>query len=82
MANQHTHRQRVLRGIDDALTADFDDAAKRTGSDRSSVTRAFWEWFVGRPGAKLPERPGPANRDLNQPDYCEGTTPSTTEGAP
>lgn len=60
MANRHAHRQRVLRGIDDDLAADFDAAAKQAGSDRSSVTRAFWEWFVDRPGAKLPERPEPA----------------------
>lgn len=63
MANQHRHRQRVLRGIDDDLADDFDKAARNSGSDRSSVTRAFWEWFVGRPGAKLPERPGPQSAD-------------------
>lgn len=57
MANVHKHKQRVLRGIDDDLTEDFDAAARQTGSDRSSVTRALWEWYVGRPGAKLPERP-------------------------
>lgn len=57
MANAHKHRQRVVRGIDDDLAAEFDEAAKRAGSDRSSVTRALWEWFAGRPGAKLPERP-------------------------
>lgn len=57
MANVHKHKQRVLRGIDDQLTEDFDAAAKTSGSDRSAVTRALWEWFVGRPGAQLPERP-------------------------
>lgn len=60
MANVHKHKQRVLRGIDDELTADFDAAAKRSGSDRSNITREFWEWYVGRPGAKLPERPEPS----------------------
>jgi hypothetical protein len=63
VANQHAHRQRALRGIDYKLTAEFDEAAARSGSDRSSVTRAFWEWFVDRPGAKLPERPGLARGD-------------------
>jgi hypothetical protein len=57
MANVHRHRQRVLRGIDDHLAEDFDAAVKQAGGDRSSITRAFWEWYVRRPGATLPERP-------------------------
>jgi hypothetical protein len=57
MANVHKHKQRVIRGIDDELTQAFDTAAKASGSDRSAVTRQLWEWYVGRPGAKLPERP-------------------------
>lgn len=57
MANVHKHKQRVLRGIDEQLAEDFDAAAKRSDSDRSSVTRQLWEWYVGRPGAKLPARP-------------------------
>jgi hypothetical protein len=55
--NQHRHRQRVLRGIDDELAAQFDAAAKGAGSDRSTVTREFWAWFVGLPDAELPQRP-------------------------
>jgi len=58
MANVHRHRQRVLRGIDDALADEFDTAARQAGSDRSAITRALWEWYVGRPGAELPQRPG------------------------
>ncbi|MFJ4847524.1 hypothetical protein [Streptomyces sp. NPDC088733] len=57
MANQHKHKQRVVRGIDDALTEDFDAAARAAGSDRSAITRALWEWYVRRPDAQLPERP-------------------------
>jgi hypothetical protein len=57
MANVHKHKQRVLRGIDDQLVEDFDNAARAAGSDRSAVTKQLWEWFTGRPGAKLPERP-------------------------
>lgn len=57
MANVHRHRQRVLRGIDDALAEEFDAAVRRVGSDRSTITRALWEWYVGRLGAELPERP-------------------------
>lgn len=57
MANQHKHRQRVLRGIDEDLTEAFDAAARSAGSDRSAVTRQLWEWYAGRPGAVLPQRP-------------------------
>jgi hypothetical protein len=57
MASQHKHRQRVIRGADDRLWEDLDAAAQATESDRSAITRQLWEWFVGRPGAKLPARP-------------------------
>lgn len=57
MANQHREKLRGIRGADDELWADLDTAARRAGTDRSAVTRALWEWFVGRPEAKLPERP-------------------------
>ena len=57
MANQHKEKLRGIRGVDDALWLDLDAASKAIGSDRSKVTRELWEWFVGRPGADLPERP-------------------------
>lgn len=57
MANVHKHKQRVVRGIDDDLIADFDAAAKEDGIDRSALVRAYMEWHVGRPGARLPTRP-------------------------
>ena len=57
MANQHKEKLRGIRGVDDALWTDLDHAAKAAASDRSKVTRELWEWFVGRPGAVLPERP-------------------------
>ncbi|WP_149561562.1 hypothetical protein [Streptomyces cacaoi] len=57
MASAHKHKQRIVRGIDDQLVADFDAAAKQAGSNRSEITRHLWEWYVGRPGAQLPERP-------------------------
>lgn len=56
--HRHRHKQRVLRGIDDALTTEFDAAAAKAGSDRSRITRQLWEWYVGRPDVELPERPG------------------------
>ncbi|MFD3802630.1 hypothetical protein ACFWTC_03155 [Streptomyces sp. NPDC058619] len=58
MANAHKHKQRVIRGADDQLWEDLDAATNRAGIDRSAVTRQFWEWYVKRPDAKLPERPG------------------------
>jgi len=57
--HRHRHKQRVLRGIDDQLVTDFDTATHAVGSDRCNITRQLWEWFAGRPGAELPERPKP-----------------------
>lgn len=56
--HRHRHKQRIVRGIDDELVTEFDAAAASAGSNRSAVTRAFWEWYVRREGAELPERPG------------------------
>ncbi|MEU0836086.1 hypothetical protein [Streptomyces sp. NPDC005969] len=61
--HRHRHKQRVLRGIDDDLAADFDAAAVAAGSDRSRITRQLWEWYIGRPGSKLPERPPAVRQD-------------------
>ncbi|MGW9058898.1 hypothetical protein [Streptomyces sp. NPDC055733] len=57
MANQHKEKLRGIRGVDDTLWHDLDTAAKAADSDRSKVTRELWEWYVGRQGAELPERP-------------------------
>ncbi|WP_181786196.1 hypothetical protein [Streptomyces phytophilus] len=57
MANAHKHKLRGVRGVDDDLWNDLDAAARAAGSDRSAITRALWEWYVGRPGAQLPPRP-------------------------
>lgn len=60
MANAHKHKGRYIRGADDQLWEDLEAATKEAGhADRSAVTRQMWEWFVGRPGAELPERPQP-----------------------
>ncbi|GAA2680046.1 hypothetical protein GCM10010400_49270 [Streptomyces aculeolatus] len=58
MANAHKHPLRGIRGVDSDLWNDLDAAARAAGSDRSAITRALWEWYVRRPGAELPERPG------------------------
>lgn len=57
MANQHKHKQRVIRGIPDDLVEQFDAAARATGSDRSTITRALWEHWLGLAGAEMPPRP-------------------------
>ncbi|NUS79165.1 MAG: hypothetical protein HOV70_23605 [Streptomyces sp.] len=57
MANQHKEKLRGIRGVDDTLWSDLDTAARTANTDRSKVTRELWEWYVGRPGAELPERP-------------------------
>lgn len=55
--HRHKYKQRVIRGADDQLWEDLDVATKLAGIDRSAITRQLWEWYVQRPGAKLPERP-------------------------
>jgi hypothetical protein len=65
--HRHRHKQRVVRGIPDDLVADFDAATHSVGSDRSNITRQFWEWFAGRPGAELPARPSTTGTNLMPP---------------
>lgn len=69
MANAHKHKQRVIRGADDQLWEDLDTATSRAGTDRSAVTRQFWEWYVGRPGVELPRPDRNAHRKVN-PDVA------------
>lgn len=57
MANQHAHKLRGIRGVDDDLWEEFKATAKVAGSDASAVTRDLWQWYVRRPEAELPERP-------------------------
>lgn len=52
---------RRFRTTDD-LWERFGDAVERgpdAEADMSKVLRAFVRWYVGEPGAKLPERPAP-----------------------
>ncbi|NUS83678.1 MAG: hypothetical protein HOY75_13260 [Streptomyces sp.] len=55
--HRHKHKQRVIRGASDDLWDDLDTATKKASTDRSAVTRQFWEWYVGRPDSRLPVRP-------------------------
>lgn len=43
--------------IPDAEWADFGEATKLQGADRSAAVRDFIGWYLRRPGVKLPTRP-------------------------
>lgn len=43
--------------VDQELWASFGEAAGDQGMDRSAVLRAFMDWYIREPGAKLPDRP-------------------------
>ncbi|NEB32754.1 hypothetical protein G3I62_27290 [Streptomyces sp. SID14446] len=57
MANAHRHKLRGIRGISDETWDAFDEATKAALTDRSSPLRQTIDWYLRRPGAKLPERP-------------------------
>ncbi len=57
MANQHSKKLRGLRQIDDDLWNGLEAATKAASTDRSAISRQYYEWYLRRPGAKLPERP-------------------------
>lgn len=42
--------------------------AEATGNEISTVTRAFWSWWLGEAGAELPRRP-PVAQDLEIDHY-------------
>ncbi|MER6778476.1 MULTISPECIES: hypothetical protein [unclassified Streptomyces] len=46
--------------------ADFGEAAKSMGTDRSAALRAFMHWYLRKPGAKLPTRPQVASEAASQ----------------
>lgn len=50
-------RQRKFRLEDDAEWWAFEAAARRQGTDRSSLLRDFIAYYLRRPGAKMPRRP-------------------------
>lgn len=52
------NKHRSVRVSDDDWT-DFDAAAKSAGGDRGGLVKEFIRWYLRRPGAKLPQRPGP-----------------------
>jgi hypothetical protein len=56
MPNQPKTPARQMRIGDEWY--DFDRAAKAQGTERAAIIRAFIDWYIGRPDAELPERPG------------------------
>jgi hypothetical protein len=56
--NKPGTQHRSVRVSDDDW-GDFDEAAKREDTDRGTVIKQFIRWYLRRPGARLPKRPGP-----------------------
>lgn len=42
---------------------DLGDATTAKGTNRSATIRDFVRWYLGRPGAELPERPAPSSQE-------------------
>lgn len=36
---------------------EFDEAAKSMGTERAALVREFIDWYLRKPGAKMPKRP-------------------------
>ena len=51
-----TTPKRNIRVPDDEWS-EITTKAKAEGMDATSLTRAFYAWWLGKPGAKLPKRP-------------------------
>jgi len=60
--NQPGTQHRSVR-ISDEDWADLDDAAKSAGTDRGTLIKQFIRWYLRRPEAKLPQRPGLHHND-------------------
>lgn len=56
MPNQPATPQRAVR-IDDETWEQLGDAATSAGTDRSAILRQLLQWWLRRPGAKMPARP-------------------------
>lgn len=58
MPNVPRTQHRSVR-VDNADWADLDALAQLLGTDRAKVINAYVQYFLRRPGAKLPDRPTP-----------------------
>jgi hypothetical protein len=55
--NQPGTQHRSVR-VSDEDWSDAEAAARSMGTDRAKIINAFLRWYLRRPGAELPERPG------------------------
>jgi len=56
MPNKPATPNRAVR-IDDETWHALGDAAAAAGADRSAILRQLAQWWLRRPGAKMPPRP-------------------------
>jgi hypothetical protein len=56
MPNKPATPSRAVR-IDDETWGQLGDAAAAADTDRSAILRQLAQWWLRRPGAKLPPRP-------------------------
>ena len=56
MPNQPATPNRAVR-IDDETWADLGTAAEAAGTDRSAILRQLAQWWLRRPGVRMPPRP-------------------------
>jgi hypothetical protein len=56
MPDRPKNKHRMIRFSDDDWT-DLGALAEAAGKDRSVVLRQLAQWWMRRPGVKLPERP-------------------------
>lgn len=68
MPNVPKSKHRMVRFSDEDW-ADLGVLAAAAGTDRSAVIRQLVQWWVRRPGVKLPERPerGSHSREPSDP---------------
>lgn len=55
-----TARQTIR--VDELTWAEFGDAVAAADADRSSAIRDFVNWYLRKPGAKLPKRPAASGK--------------------
>ena len=58
--NQPKNKHRMVRFSNEDWD-EFGELAQEMGKDRSVILRQFAQWWMRRPGVKLPERPPQKN---------------------
>lgn len=73
MPNKPGTQHRSVR-ISDEDWADLEVATGVFGSDRGTVIKQFIRWYLRRPGAELPKRPGRGTQSRSESGHTEGTS--------